>query len=342
MNARATEQIEAQAAAWVLKRDRGELSREDRATLEAWLMADSRHRAAYLRLDHAWRCTAGLKTWRPRDGVVDADVLVRAAASRSGCIPARRWVAVSALALIIAVAILGWLTVSSPGETFATRIGGYQRILLDDGSVLQLNTNSTARVRITSAHRKVQLLRGEAYFEVAHDPSRPFDVVVGETVVRAVGTAFAVRLREKEGVEVTVTQGRVAVRAEGAITERGATAAPERESSNLPQSFISAGEVVQSRASGFVVERLDESELRRRLAWQSGQLAFDREPLIAVVAEFNRYNRKRVEIADPALESVEVGGNFKATDLDSFIGAMRSALNVRIEETDESIRLFAP
>jgi transmembrane sensor len=347
--------IETCAAGWILKRDRGELSAEERAALESWLAADSRHRAAYLRLNEAWQFSAGLRIWRANAGRLDTDVLaVPSARSRSR---RHRPLAFAAAATVLVVMIgLTWLWIVERGTTYATQIGGFQRVVLDDGSVLQLNTDTRAQVRYRGNRREVHLLRGEAFFEVAHDRKRPFDVVASGTRVRAVGTAFAVRLREAQKVDVVVTEGRVALRGDG-LPRRGDSLHPQStppgESTEIQQEdyslgdgsasspILSAGEIAEVVPQGFHVSRIEKMELARRLAWQSGELRFEQEPLAAVAAEFNRYNRRRIEIADPALAALEVGGNFKATDLESFLVAMQRALNVRVEETEETIRLFA-
>jgi transmembrane sensor len=319
--------IEASAAAWILRREEGAFSQDDRTALETWLAADSRHRTAYLQLNEAWKFSAGLKTWRPLDAPMDPDLLLARPARLH---PARRLpFALAAVAASIFVAAWMWLKLSD--SSYSTPIGGYQRIVLEDGSALQLNTDSKVRVRFSENRRAVHLLRGEAYFDVVRDPSRPFDVAAGDTVVRAVGTAFAVRLREAQRVEVIVTQGRVLLREENAVlpVENPTTARAE------------AGQTAESRPTGLRVKRMRKEEIDRRLAWQTGQLHFRKEPLAVVVAEFNRYNRRRVEIVDPALSSLEVHGNFKATDLDSFVAAMQNALDIRVETTQETIRLFA-
>lgn len=329
--------IETRAAAFILKRDRGELATEDRCALEAWLAADARHREAYLRLDDAWGSTAAFKTWRPLDGHVDLNVLaatqtVTPVQSRS------RWpLAFAATLLVALVSAAAWLVLGSARTpTYATQVGGYQRIPLADGSVLQLNTNSKVRIKFGEALRQVHLVRGEAYFEIAHDARRPFDVIAGRTTVRAVGTAFSVRLWETKRVEVVVAEGQVVLRSEGDGREQRLSA-PAATAPDNP--LIAAGEIAESVPSGVVLTSIASSEINRRLAWQSGHLVFRRETLARVVAEFNRYNERQIEIADPALASLEVGGNFKSTDLESFAATMRRTLDIEVDESGATIRL---
>jgi transmembrane sensor len=319
------EAIEAVAASWILRRENGPLAPQDRASLEGWLAADSRHRAAYLRLNEAWQFSAGLKSWRRADEPVNPDLLVaRGAAVRR--FP--RWPLAFAAGIGVIVAV-GLLSFEMP-DTYSTRVGGYERIVLDDGSVVQLNTDSKARVVFSDHRREVKLLRGEAHFDIAKDAARPFDVEAGSTMVRAVGTAFSVRMREAKRVDVLVTQGRVIVEdASGAGAGSGLSASAE------------AGESVDASPTRVRRKKVENDVLERQLAWQVGRLNFQQEPLAVVVAEFNRYNRRRLELVDPALAALEVHGNFKSTDLDSFVAAIKTTLHVRVEETPSAIRIYS-
>ena len=212
--------------------------------------------------------------------------------------------------------------------------------------MLQLNTDSKVRVRQSERRREVRaalsnaevrLLRGEAFFDIAQDARRPFDVMAGGTMVRAVGTAFPVRLRDAELVQVVVTQGRVAVQEHDA--QLLATANPSKATDSQTVSLLEAGQAADAKPSGIQVIKVEQGELTRRLAWQAGQLRFRNQALAEVVAEFNRYNRRQLEIVDPQLATLEVGGSFKANDLESFIVAMRNVSSVRIEESGDVIRL---
>jgi transmembrane sensor len=314
------EDIEMCAGRWILRRDRGELTPAERSELETWLSSDSRHREAYLQLDEAWRASAALKAWRPADGRISNDMLGSAHVPQHKS--TRLAIAASVLALV-AASLFVWRTYFAT-SLYTTEVGGYERVLLEDGSVLQLNTDTRVQVRLTEARREVQLLRGEAYFVIARDPQRPFDVVSGDVVVRALGTEFSVH-RKGGATVVAVTEGKVAL----------ARPAEPRDVT------LEAGELAEAAATRVRVEQVAQTELTRRLAWQTGELHFKNESLAEVVAEFNRYNRRRIEIVDAELARAEVGGNFKANDLTSFVEAMRRALAIRIEETPEVIRIHA-
>jgi transmembrane sensor len=366
-------EFEAQAAAWLVKRDSNGLSATDQAEFNAWLEADPRARAAYLRLELAWKRADGLRRLRPLDGGVDEDLLAHSpfepvpieeyparegTGRTSDLVPSpavvdaevveyvprrRRWAAPLAAAAAVALAAVGaaiWFAYERTGwHEYSTDFGGLSRIVLDDGSVVNLNTNSLMRVQITSELRHIVLERGEALFKVAHDKSRPFDVDAGDTTVRAVGTEFSVRVREPaeaskggKDIEVLVKEGRVA------IDPPKKNAKPIERATVLPSSMstLSAGEAVTITAKRVTRElpqmqvlKVAEADVDRKLSWTEGRLWFERQTLKDVVAEFNRYNRRQMVIADPAIENLRIGGGFEATDPESFIAALEKTLGVR-------------
>ena len=303
-------QIEARASRWLAARDAGALSREQSQEFDRWLDADIRHRVAYLRLEATWTRADQLRDLQPLDRSLDPDLL----ASRER----RRWP--MALAASLAVALIGgfwaWRQHFS-WEQYETRIGGFSRIVLGDGSVVDLNTDSYIRVRLSEDQREVQLLRGEGRFQVAPDAQRPFTVAAADTAVRAIGTAFSVRLRDDQ-VDVVVSEGKVAV----AYAE-GQSSPP-----------LVAGDAAVVMADSVSVSRLEPPVLARRLAWTAGRLEFRGESLGEAVAEFNRYNRRQIRLADASLASLRVGGSFAATDPESFAGALSSAFKLELSLDD--------
>jgi transmembrane sensor len=366
-------ELEAQAAEWLVKRDAGGLSTAEQAEFDAWMETDPRARAVYVRLELAWKRSDGLRRFRPLDGSIDADLLEHSPfepvpideyPAREGTgktsdlvqIPnravieadfverkPRRWgmplAAVAAVALI-AIGGLMWRAYERTGwHEYTTDYGGLSRIVLDDGSVVNLNTNSLMRVQLTPELRHIVLERGEALFKVAHDENRPFDVDAGSTTVRAVGTEFSVRVREPaeasgggKDIEVLVKEGRVAIdppKKNAKAIERAAA---------LPSSMstLSAGEAVTITAKRVTtelpqmqVQKVAEADVDKKLSWTEGRLWFERQTLKDVVAEFNRYNRRQMVVADPAIENLRIGGGFEATDPESFIAALEKTLGVR-------------
>jgi transmembrane sensor len=327
--------IETMAANWFVRQDSASLSTPEQAAFEAWLDADIRHRVAYLRLQKTWDRTERLRDLRPLDSEIDADLLsaheeltsyagsrwLRATDGGSRIGRGRRCVfALAAVLAIVAVGLAAWMAVyRASWQSFSTELGGFSRIVLEDGSTVDINTDSALSVRITEDGRQVTLVRGEARFKVAHDPGRPFQVEAAGAAVRAIGTSFSVRVRGDEQVEVLVTEGRVAIGAADDDLRELSTSAPT----------ISAGEAATVQSARVLVRKIGQEDITRRLAWTAGQLSFEGETLEQAVAEFNRYNRRQLRIADPQIAQKRIGGSFEATDPVSFAAALETTFGIR-------------
>jgi transmembrane sensor len=190
-----------------------------------------------------------------------------------------------------------------------------------DGSKITLNTNSDLSVALTDHERRIDLQQGEAFFEVAHDPDRPFIVEVGGKRVVAVGTKFSVR-RNGQSLEVVVTEGKVRM-------EQGAAGAV----------FLVAGEIALSNEAGLMVQRGSVAEAETRLSWRDGVLSFRDLPLAEAVAEFNRYNVRRITIADARVAAMRVEGNFRPTNVDAFVRLLENGFPIRASVDDDHIVL---
>jgi transmembrane sensor len=227
-----------------------------------------------------------------------------------------------AASLTIAIAYLwGMHTIGGP-ITFSTSIGGFQRIVLEDRSAIELNTDSEVRVALTPNVRRVELVRGEAFFEVAHDTVRPFIVSAGRTAVRAVGTKFDVR-RLGNSVEVFVDEGKVSVGEPSLLESQGDLLAI-----SIP--LLTAGQSALAGGDGVQLKQIPKREMARKLAWQNQMLEFDSDTLADVAAQFNRYNRRQLVIADPRLATLRIGGYFRPTNLDAFINVLQSHFGVSV------------
>jgi transmembrane sensor len=314
------ERIEQEASQWLSARDARKPTADEETAFNYWLDADIRHRVAFLKIEASWQRSDRLRAARPLDREIDADLL-------RGHSP-RTHLAVAA-SLVLALVVAGGLFLQEKlgWRHFETRVGDFSRIVLDDGSIIDLNTDSELRVRLGSDRREVRLLRGEGRFQVAHDPARPFVVRADDTDVRAVGTAFSVRLRDSAQIDVLVSEGRVAI-----ATARVPNAPP-----------LNAGDAAVLLSNRISVSRVEPQQLERRFAWTSGKLQFRGETLDEAVAEINRYNRRHLELADPALAQLRVGGTFNATDPESFAAALASSFGLKVESASpESIVLRPP
>jgi transmembrane sensor len=202
---------------------------------------------------------------------------------------------------------LGW---RSLGVTdVATGVGELCSVVLPDHSVVELNTHSEIRFDFNPTERRVELVRGEAFFVVAKDPGRPFVVVTDVATARAVGTRFSV-YRRPAGTLVTVAEGKVLVRDLSGIRQSSA-------STGVSAVEVVPGEQAEAQPGKPVV--MHQAALQRSLAWREHRLIFAGEPLANVVEEFNRYNVTVLTITEPRLRDQRISGVFDANDPESLI-----------------------
>jgi transmembrane sensor len=325
-----SDEVEAAAAVWLSLRDRG-MSESEMTAFMRWLEQDPQHAEVFAELDAAWQEVGRLAVIRPdNDAAPDRDLL----APRSR--PRRRTGSVIAMLAAAATLAMGLFIANQPDRappTAETAVGAFQKIDLPDGSVVQLNTDSALDVNFAGNERLVRLIRGEAHFDVAKDPSRPFRVAVGDVSIRAIGTAFNIRLRGAD-VEVLVTEGRV-----GVESNLPKTRAP---SVDLAPLHVSAGRIARVRpaqlAAAEVVE-VDATHLQRALAWQERRIEFDAMPLAEVVQEFNRYNRCQLVITEPSLARKVFTGTFRADGYQAFVRILEETFSVHADRRTDEIRL---
>ena len=246
----------------------------------------------------------------------------------------RAGVAVASLALAVVIGF-AWRgsekTAPAAGPVATTTVTRPARQLLADGSHVELNGDAQVRVELSAAVRRVTILRGEAHFEVAHDAGRPFVVVAGDVAVRAVGTAFAVRLAPA-GVNVLVTDGRVAV-------DR-ATSDPLATPVN-PLAFVSKGARVEvspadlaPAAASPVVVTVSPEELAERLAWRVPRLEFNDTPLREAVALFNRHGPVKLSLAAAPLGDLRVSGTVRADNTAALLQLLRADYGIEAMRRD--------
>jgi transmembrane sensor len=330
-----SEQIDREAAEWLARLDSQPESAALRAQFESWRSADARHAAAYLRLSIAWARMDRLSALSAGQSSVDSDALsARAERDRDATSDKSRnaigyeWRRAAIAAGFVLLTIGSVVFVRSlSGETLTTQVGGFARARLTDGSTVELNTGTRLKVQMDDESRRVELLAGEATFSVAHDADRPFIVNAGEATVRAVGTRFNVR-RRAESVDVLVTQGKVRV------ARARYPAGPEASNSAL----VSAGESALIAATHIERAPVTPALADRALAWHHGSLEFESSTLAEIVAEFNRYNERRIVIDDPDLATMQIGGRFSATNPDGFVHVLTD-FGIRADITDSEIVL---
>jgi transmembrane sensor len=353
--------IEAAAATWLAEREEGYTPVQARE-FEQWCRQDPRHVAAVARLEHTCAILQKLPFIQDRlrtDAAQHCSQRPRADAqdwrNAAGTLYRLKRFRLAALGIAAAVAIgavARWQWPAAVAETqahYATASQGYERVWLEDGSILELNADSNARVRFSSQERKVTLASGEAHFKVAADPRRPFIVRAGDVAVRAVGTAFNVRLGAEE-VEVLVTQGQVSVGPTLAELPAGASSGESERNRGRPPphergtmgggaTLLGANErtIVPFRAVQAAprVEKVEPAAIVQALAWQERKLQFSETPLRKVAEKFNRHNRLKLYIADPALAERPVGGTFAADNVVTFVRLLEESGDIVAERRGE-------
>ncbi len=310
------------AAGWVLRHDRG-LTADEQDEFSQWLAADSRHRSAWAEYRWGWEeldRLAGLQA--TVHAVPDPDLLAphRSAPFR------RRRLALLAAAVVAVGAFLYFrpVPVAAQPESAAVRaLALIEQRELPDGSVVVLNRGAIVTEHYIAGERRVRLERGEAHFKVAKDTVRPFLVETGGVTVRAVGTAFNVRL-DPASVEVLVTEGKVGV-------QRGSGTGAHRE--DLLSLTVGERTVVSlaPAAPPPQVASVPPAEIEAHLAWQPRLLDFTNTPLSEIVAEFNRRNPVRLALRDPALRDMRLSATFRSDNVEGFVRLLRSDFGINVE-----------
>ena len=318
-NDKGTEHNEAdlEAFRWVVRLENGPLSPEQQRHFEAWRESSRKNQGAYIRAAAA---------------SLHFDRLSALAAGREASWPepkpsinlTRRWwiAAASSAAFLGTAGVCFYL--NRPKELaarYVSAVGELRRINLDDGSSLLLNTATEILVQYGLAAREVSLVRGEALFGVSGE-RRPFVVRAGEWILRSVVTSsFAIRC---EPTETQVNVARGTVEALPAQTARRPRAKPRR---------LLAGEGASLHPDGVVqVRQRSNPEMERQLAWRTGLIIFDGEPLREAIAEMNRYSVRQFVVADPALAEHPIVGTFQTTDTETFVSMIEATLRVQAVE----------
>jgi transmembrane sensor len=302
-NDKASIAIRETANEWAARLAAPDLSHADKVAFAAWLRTSPVHIREYL---NAEALRLMVETAVQTD-TTDVRALLDEAPGNvveleaNSIAPSRRaarapWIMRIAAAVLLLVGAAGaWiLTGSLASDSHSTVRGEIRRVVLPDGSTVELNTDTKISVDFAADRRDIQLRRGEAFFVVARDPARPFRVLSDTARIRAVGTQFSV-YRKQEQTVVTVLEGKVAA-----------------ENDHDTLELTAGNQVVLESASGTATLPIEpvHVDAKRVTSWRQHRLIFDNEPLANVVAEFNRYNRQQLVIADPELAAQRISGVF--------------------------------
>ncbi len=305
---------EREATGWIVRIKAHDANEADRRDFQAWLDADPANPRAYAKLERTWGAVQSLQHLKGRAAANDTTP----PPSRSWTLPAA---AIAACALLAAGAGV-WFTQApspfAPSEHYATAPAEVRTITLGDGSTFTLSGAGEASIAISDSERRVELTRGYALFDVAHDPERPFVVHTPEGDITVLGTSFVVRIGADE-VRTTVLRGSVS----GAAERTGLL------------SGLGPAQSVTAQANEEIVLRDERAELvpiaaeaiPRRLAWRDNMLAFDGETLNEAIAQVSQQTGWQFELADPSLGEMRVGGYVHA-DPEAFIALLGTSLDL--------------
>lgn len=331
------DRIAEEAADWFGRIREGQLSNPDRKQFAQWLAESPVHVREYLGISETWGALHSAQSWPEQT----SEQLLEAIRTAQGAniIPLKelstaegntlpfstlekaptsarrmRFLALAATVLLTIVGISTWFIVER--DVYRTARGEQRSVVLPDGSVIQLNTLTKMVVHFDDGHRRIELPQGEAFFRVAHDAKRPFDVETQYAVVRAVGTEFNVYNRA-DSTRVAVVEGKVQVapRAEGQSAGE-----PSRNAAQiLMPKPIALGpkeslDVDARGRAGKVTRSTTVPATQRATAWMQRRIVLDNDRIDTAIAEFNRYNKLQMQVPDPELAALRISGVFSIDD----------------------------
>ncbi len=318
------DEIEDDAAAWILRLDREGTTPELQRALDEWLAGDPRRPGALLIAETAWRWL-DIAGSAPPDTADAADPVANHEPGPDDRTNAAPWTTrrrvLAGFGAAAAACGIGYLALPRGSEHFRTARGEIRRISLADQSVATINTDSRLDIAYRSDARSISLDEGEAWFQVAHDPARPFTVSAGAVRVEAIGTAFSVR-HLNGGTEVLVTEGVVRTWTIGAEDRAVRAKAGER-------AFVADHATIPQLSS-------ESPGIERALAWRQGDINLGGETLAHAVAEFNRYNSVTLTVADAALARQPLYGVFRLDDPHGFARTVAAGLRVPLNRNGAS------
>lgn len=329
--------IDAAAAGWVARVDGAPSDETLRSELETWLAGDSRRRGAYARAQammvHASRLKAFGSDFDPDLYLAEhgGQATPPGVAPEAEPMPEPRrigrrsfLIGGGGVAVAAGAAMFNW---QAAARSYSTALGEIRLVPLADGSAMTLNTASTARVLFTEAMRHIELVEGEALFDVIRDRARPFVVDAADTNVSAGATSFVVRHLARRSVEVMVRQGSVDVRRAGWRM--------------TPASRVSANmrAVLPPTTGEIITTSVTPSDVSLELAWRQGMLSFEDVPLSEAAAQFARYSSKQIYFSDPTIGTETVTGLFAANDPAGFARSVALSLGLKAEPSGDGVVL---
>jgi transmembrane sensor len=311
------------AARWFARQRSGEMTHDARLELRLWLEEEPANTAAYAEVRRAWGGSGSVRS-DPR--VLAMREHWKSVDAAPAWFPGRAVAASIVAALLVVASIAGWQVWSGPkplaDAVYRTAVGERRTVELPDGSVVTLNTRTVLRTQRNGDRRLIFLEEGQAFFQVAKHPERPFVVTAAGRTITALGTAFDVRVDDDE-FKVTLVEGKVRVESVVPAIQQRTPGSQAPAITNAPD--VQATEMVagsQLIAPANEDWRITRTNVETETSWTKGRLIFNRERLRDVVDELNRYSDRKIVLADADLADVPISGTFKPGDVSSFVAAM--------------------
>lgn len=375
--------INQEAAQWVLLlEDTPELSKEQIEELNTWVSTSNVHRECLENMVNSWGEMDLLSSVMLPQEMQKPSIfstlgggllfpILAIYAFLSTCIKKRNQLFKPVLIAPLLICAFTWFVVSlNPSEikreglVFNTEIGESFSHIMPDGSIFWLNSSTKVEVNYTNDYRRINLLEGEAHFEVAKDATRPFEVYAENRLVRAIGTAFTVH-KVKGAIEVLVSEGTVelaivdntlvvipddyqAIKIEGDFEKQKNNHYPSSDHSQVTTSPANVKKMLGTLSAGqrisiptqsdnvSDIDELDTSEISRFLSWKKGKLIFAGESLEEVIKEITRHTQVQIDVLDPQLKSMRIGGQFQIGETDTLFYVLESGFGISVNKLNDN------
>ncbi len=319
-----------QAAEWVVRLNDANVSEQDFVEWQTWLSKSTGHASAFQELQDTWYRSASVSRVTGSQPSSRSTAEVRSA-PRLRTPRISRYAIAASVVLTIAAAAALTIVLREPSSKIETAVTELRFLTLADGTQVSVGPLTEVRIEFSERERRVVMNSGEAYFQVARVPGRPFTVRTANGRITALGTAFSMNVAE-ERLAVSVTEGAVRIEPpRPSVTARYSDSAP------LDPLILRAGQKYIREAGKQATSTL--ASAADATAWQRGRLEYQGEPLRVVIADLNRYSRMKVKVEDPRLRDLRYTGTVFPEALDVWLRSIEGVFPLRVEYLAEERRL---
>lgn len=335
-----------EAAEWFALYESDDISSQQQSDFESWINSDPENRLAYKQLkkisskiELLSRVNQAIPELIPgnlKESIAECHDLMVLSSRRNQSMKIFSTIAASFLVVLTSVFLWQFNGLESENESleYKTLVGQQLTQMLDDGSLVTLNTDSKLKVSFTKNERRLHLFKGEVYFDVAKDPNRPFIVSSKNIKASAIGTAFTVRNRANK-VEVTVFEGKVKVESNSNVNSlekiiKNKTLKKDKEINNAQLYFLSPGEKIIHKSSSNEISKQPVSNLEKADSWRKGKVIFDNKSIAEMIDEIQFYIPDRIIITSKKIAAMKMGGTFYTDNTKSFFSALDVIDSIKI------------